>query len=94
MTTEPFTISAAGNINHNASTGDLIELAIRRGEGRFASSGAFVVETGAHTGRSAQDKFTVRDASTETTIWWDNNKPLSAASFDSLYADFCARAIG
>ena len=29
-----------------------------------------VVETGKHTGRSAKDKFIVRDAETENTVWW------------------------
>ncbi|MGE0699737.1 MAG: phosphoenolpyruvate carboxykinase [Hyphomicrobiaceae bacterium] len=71
---------------------ELLELAVRRGEGRLASSGAFVVETGVHTGRSVQDKFTVRDASTEAQVWWDNNKPMSPAHFDALYNDFLAHA--
>ena len=34
----------------------------------------FVVLTGQHTGRSASDKFVVRDAETENQVWWDNNK--------------------
>ena len=67
---------------------ELIEEAIRRGEARFAASGALVVETGAHTGRSAQDKYTVRDATTEKAVWWDNNKPMTPEQFDLLWADF------
>ena len=47
-------------------------------------SGAFVVETGAHTGRSAQDKFTVRDATTEKAVWWDNNKAMTPEQFELL----------
>ena len=65
---------------------------MRRGEARFAASGALVVETGAHTGRSAQDKYTVRDATTEKAVWWDNNKPMSPEQFELLWADFRAHA--
>ena len=36
------------------------------GEGLLAKDGPLVVETGKHTGRSAKDKFIVRDAETET----------------------------
>lgn len=72
----------------------LYEDAIRNGEGFIAEGGALVVETGAHTGRSAQDKFVVRDATTESTVWWDNNKPMSPEHFDVLYADFQAHAKG
>ena len=92
MSNEPFPLSAARSVLHNKRETDLIEDALRRGEGRFASTGAFVVETGAHTGRSAQDKFTIRDADTDGTIWWDNNKSITRAQFDTLYQDFLAHA--
>ena len=39
---------------------------MRRGEGLLAKDGPLVVETGKHTGRSAKDKFIVRDAETES----------------------------
>jgi phosphoenolpyruvate carboxykinase (ATP) len=58
----------------------------------LASSGAFVVETGVHTGRSVLDKFTVRDATTDPQIWWDNNKSITPANFEAIYADFLAHA--
>jgi phosphoenolpyruvate carboxykinase (ATP) len=45
-----------------------------------------------HTGRSVQDKFTVRDATTEKAVWWDNNKPMTPEQFEALWADFCAHA--
>jgi hypothetical protein len=47
----------------------------------LAKDGPLVVETGKHTGRSAKDKFIVRDAETESTIWWDNNKSISPEHF-------------
>jgi phosphoenolpyruvate carboxykinase (ATP) len=40
------------------------------------------LETGQHTGRSAKDKFVVRDANTDSQIWWDNNKPMTPEAFD------------
>lgn len=75
----------------NLGTAPLVELAIRRGEGLLSKDGAFVVETGAHTGRSANDKFIVRDAVTEPVIWWGKtNKPISPEQFAAIKADFAA----
>ena len=79
-------------MHYNTGDAELIELAIRKGEARFAATGALVVETGAHTGRSVQDKFTVRDATTEKAVWWDNNKPMAPEQFELLWADFQAHA--
>jgi phosphoenolpyruvate carboxykinase (ATP) len=81
-------------VNWNLGAPALFEDAVRRGEGHVAKNGPLVVRTGIHTGRSAGDKFTVRDASTENTIWWDNNKAMSPAQFDTLYADMMAHAEG
>ena len=92
MKQELFALSVPAGIQHNLGHVELLELAVRRGEGRLASSGAFSVETGVHTGRSVQDKFTVRDASTDPNVWWDNNKPMSPEHFDVLYKDFLAHA--
>ena len=92
MADELFSLSVPGRVHHNLDHISLLEQAIGRREGRFASTGAFVVETGAHTGRSAQDKFTVRDETTEAQIWWENNKAISRASFDRLHADFVEHA--
>ena len=48
----------------------LYEEAIRRQEGVVAEGGPLVVKTGQHTGRSASDKFTVKDATTADNVWW------------------------
>ena len=87
-----FPIEAARDLHSNLREADLVELAIRRNEGRLASTGALVVETGQHTGRSAQDKYVVRDAESESQIWWDNSKPMTEEQFDRLYADFVSFA--
>jgi phosphoenolpyruvate carboxykinase (ATP) len=88
MTIELFPLNSSAKIKHNTGEVELIELAIRRGEGQFAASGALAVETGAHTGRSAQDKYTVRDATTEKVVWWDNNKAMTPEQFELLLSDF------
>jgi phosphoenolpyruvate carboxykinase (ATP) len=73
----------------NQGTAQLVELAVSRGEGLLSADGAFVVATGKHTGRSASDKFIVKDAETEDTVWWGKtNVEMSPAHFASLKADF------
>src|SRR5687767_274170 len=75
----------------NLGTAALVEEAIRNGEGRLAKHGPLVVETGKHTGRSARDKFIVRDAETESTVWWGKvNVPMTPEHFAALKADFLA----
>ena len=81
-------------VHWNLSAPALYEDAVARGEGHVAKNGPLVVLTGQHTGRSASDKFVVRDASTENTVWWDNNKPMTPAHFDALYNDMMAFAEG
>src|SRR3954467_15612577 len=73
----------------NLTTASLVEHAVRRGEGMLAKDGPLVVRTGKHTGRSAQDKFTVKDELTENVIWWNNgNKPMEPEAFERLHDDF------
>ncbi len=76
----------------NLGAAQLYEEALRRGEGRVAEGGPLVVSTGAHTGRSPNDKFVVRDKTTEKTVWWDNNKAISPEQFALLKQDFLAHA--
>ncbi|MEA3002994.1 MAG: phosphoenolpyruvate carboxykinase [Sphingomonadales bacterium] len=83
-------IITPAEVNWNLQTPQLVEEALRRGEGLLAKDGPLVVRTGKHTGRSAQDKFVVRDAETDGTIWWDNNKAMSSDHFATLKADFLA----
>ncbi len=75
----------------NLTTAPLVEHAVRRGEGLLAKDGPLVVRTGKHTGRSAQDRFIVRDSTSERTVWWGNtNKPMDGEAFDRLHHDFLA----
>ncbi len=70
----------------NLTSEALYEEAIFRGEGATSVGGAFVVNTGKHTARSANDKFIVRDGPEEARIWWGQyNRPIPAEKFDVLY---------
>jgi phosphoenolpyruvate carboxykinase (ATP) len=69
----------------NLSTARLYEEALRRGEVILAAEGPIVVHTGAHTGRSANDRFVVRGGEAERRVHWGSvNKPLSPAQFAGL----------
>lgn len=82
-------IDVDAGLHWNLGTAPLVELAIQRGEGLLAKDGPFVVKTGAHTGRSANDKFIVRDAETENSVWWGKtNKGMTPEHFAALKADF------
>jgi len=82
-------IETRANLHWNLVTARLIQSAVARGEGKLSADGPLVVETGAHTGRSAQDKFIVRDAETEDTVWWGaTNKAMSPEHFAVLKGDF------
>jgi phosphoenolpyruvate carboxykinase (ATP) len=78
-------------LHWNLQPAPLVELAVARGEGVLAKDGPLVVETGKHTGRSANDKFIVRDAETENSVWWGKtNKGMTPEHFAALKADFLA----
>ncbi|MDZ7344086.1 MAG: phosphoenolpyruvate carboxykinase [candidate division KSB1 bacterium] len=70
----------------NLSTPALYEEAIRRREGIVAHLGPLVVRTGHHTGRSPNDKYIVKEPSSDDKIWWGKvNRPIEADKFDRLY---------
>ena len=75
----------------NLGTAQLLEHAVRRHEGLFATGGSFVVRTGQFTGRSPRDKFIVRDEATEANVQWGPvNQPMAPACFDRLYSKMLA----
>ncbi|MER9641470.1 phosphoenolpyruvate carboxykinase [Mesorhizobium sp. M0239] len=85
-------LKTTGVVHYNFGAATLYEESIRRGEARLTAHGALVAETGQHTGRSPKDKFVVRNGDTEPHVWWENNKAISPAQFDTLLADFQAHA--
>ncbi|WP_427968036.1 phosphoenolpyruvate carboxykinase [Altererythrobacter sp.] len=82
-------IETKAEIIPNLETAQLVEHALRNGEGELSRHGALVVKTGQHTGRSAKDKFIVRDAETEDSVWWgDVNVSMTPEHFAALKEDF------
>ncbi len=81
-------------VRYNFLEASLYEEAIRNGEAVLTADGALRAMTGQHTGRSAKDKFVVRDTKTDDQIWWDNNKPMSPLHFEVLYNDMLHFAEG
>ena len=88
-------ISGVTEIVHNPSYEQLFEEETKPGlqgfeKGQVTNMGAVNVMTGVYTGRSPKDKFFVKDAVTENTIWWtsdqykNDNKPLSPESWKVL----------
>ena len=76
---------SAARVHDNLGPAALTTLALQRGEGRLSADGALVVETGVHTGRSAQDKFIVDEPETTGEVWWGKvNRRLSPAHFARL----------
>ena len=66
---------------------ELVEHAIRRNEGRMASNGALVIETGERTGRSPNDRFIVDTPDVHDKIAWGAvNRPLSVESYEAIKA--------
>jgi phosphoenolpyruvate carboxykinase (ATP) len=79
-------IKNVADIYWNLPTPALYEEAVRRREGAIAHLGPLVVRTGHHTGRSPNDKFIVREPSSEDKIWWGKvNRPFESERFDALY---------
>mgnify|MGYP002777677068 CR=1 FL=1 len=70
----------------NLTPAELIEHAIRNGEGQLTDTGALLCDTGQFTGRSPKDRYIVRDAATVDAVWWGEvNIPIDPEHFDRLY---------
>ncbi len=87
-------ITKPGTVFSNQKAPELYEESIMREESQLTNAGALRVETGVHTGRSAQDRFIVRDDVTEDVVWWENNKSMSQEGFANLKEDMMAHANG
>lgn len=75
----------------NQTPAELVEEALKNGEGVLAENGALMADTGTFTGRSPQDKFTVKDQKTENSVWWGEiNFPFDIQKFDALEAKMIA----
>ena len=79
-------------VHWNLTAAELYERAVRNGEGKVAVDGPLVVNTGQHTGRSPKDKFFVREPSSKSHIWWENNQAMEPVKFEALLDSMLAYA--
>lgn len=88
-------ISGTVEIVHNPSYDVLFAEETKAGlegfeKGQVTELGAVNVMTGIYTGRSPKDKFLVKDATSENTVWWtseeykNDNKPVSTETWNVL----------
>ncbi|HEX2080735.1 MAG TPA: phosphoenolpyruvate carboxykinase (ATP) [Longimicrobium sp.] len=77
-----------GTVFWNLNPVELVEHAVRRGEGSLVDGGPFNAVTTPHTGRSPNDRFIVREPGSENDIDWGKvNVPFEAESYDRLRED-------
>ena len=70
----------------NLTTEALYEEITFRKEARISHLGPIVANTGKHTARSANDKFIVKEPSSEENIWWGQyNRPFSPDKFNDVF---------
>jgi phosphoenolpyruvate carboxykinase (ATP) len=78
-------INNAANEYWNLEAPALYQMALANNEAELSQGGALVCRTGVHTGRSATDKFIVREAENEANIdWGPVNKPIEPGEFDNI----------
>lgn len=79
-------ISNAKGVLWNLEPAELVEEAVKNGEGVLTDTGALMCDTGRFTGRSPKDRFIVKDENTKNEIWWgDINISFDPQKFDRLY---------
>ncbi|MCF6195415.1 MAG: phosphoenolpyruvate carboxykinase [Emcibacter sp.] len=84
-------ITNDNDIYWNMGAEILYEHSIKQGSGIVGKGGALVVETGVHTGRSANDKFMVMEDSSKDNIWWGKvNASISEENFDKIHSQILA----
>ena len=81
-------LAPTGKVHWNHVAPILIQHAIEREEGQLADMGPFVAVTKPHTGRSPNDKFVVKEPSSEADVDWGKvNQPITPEHFATLRAD-------
>lgn len=82
----PGGVKPAGKVHLGAKSPELIEHAIRRGEGVLSNRGSLAVRTGPYTGRQPKDRFVVEDPAVAATIDWGSvNQPVDPVQFEALW---------
>jgi phosphoenolpyruvate carboxykinase (ATP) len=81
-------LSTTGTEYWNLPPAELVEHAVRRGEGDLVATGPFNAITAPHTGRSPNDRYVVREASSEAQVWWGQvNVEFEEERFETLRAE-------
>lgn len=92
---EALGIHHASGVFWNLEPAELIEEAVKNGEGVLTDTGALMCETGKFTGRSPKDRFIVKDQNTRDKVWWGNvNISFEPEKFDRLYEKMVAHLSG
>jgi phosphoenolpyruvate carboxykinase (ATP) len=80
-------IDQQNEVFYNHDVAKLIESILLEHEGVLSHTGAVIVETGVHTGRSPNDKYLVdnQTASDAEIAWGDVNKSISALQYETIY---------
>ncbi len=74
-----------GQVYWDLSTAALYESAIRRYEGILSHLGPLLIRTGQYTGRLPNDKFLIREPSSEDKIAWSKiNRPMETTAFEAI----------
>jgi len=72
----------------NLPPAELVEHAVRRGEGQLVHGGPFNAVTAPHTGRSPNDRFVVREPTAEDKVWWGQvNVPFEEDRYETLRSE-------
>jgi len=81
-------LNPSGVVHWNLIAPELMQAAARREEGEFAEMGPFVARTSPHTGRSPNDKFVVKESSSEKDVDWGKvNQPYAPEKYAALLDD-------
>ena len=91
---DKFGLKNLKRVHWNLGAPQLYQHALAAGEAVLSADGALCADTGDFTGRSPKDKFTVRDATTDKSMWWTGNQSITSEQFDALYTDFLKHAEG
>src|SRR5207245_7725392 len=91
---DKFGLKNLETVHWNLGAPTLYQYSLSAGEAVLSADGALCADTGEFTGRSPKDKFTVRDATTDTKMWWAGNQSITAEQFETLYQDFLKHAEG
>lgn len=71
----------------NLSSSSLYEESVFRGEAHISEGGPLVVHTGKWSARAANDKYIVKEGSTDDKVWWGvYNRPLPEEKFSVLFS--------